>query len=93
MEKEAKTGMMITFSFNGKEYQKELLDIEVYKKYSWFGDLGFGLMNDNKLIAFTLHGDLSEDNEPVMSGLAVQVDGEGHSLHDYVRENITFSNT
>ena len=79
----AKVGMSVFFSYDGEEYEREIESIKVYKNYSWFGDLGFG-----GNVEFLIHGNLDENNAPIMSGLTIQVDGVG--IHEYVREGITF---
>ena len=79
----AKVGLLVFFEYNGEEYEREIESIKVYKNYSWYGDLGFG-----GNVEFLIHGNLDENNEPIMDGLAIQVDGVG--IHDYVREGITF---
>ena len=81
----AKVGTRVFFSWNDDEYERDIESITIYKNYSWIGDLGFG--GD---VMFIIHGDLDENNEPVMSGLSIQVDGVGNSTHEYVRDGVTF---
>lgn len=81
----AKTGISIFFEWNGDSYEREIEEIHIYKNYSWWGDLGFGAD-----VMFAMHGNLNENNEPIMDGLVIQVDGIGNSTHEYVREGITF---
>ena len=81
----AKVGTRVFFSWNDDEYEREIESISIYKNYSWVGELGFGMD-----VMFLIHGDLDGNNKPVMSGLAIQVDGVGNSTHEYVRDGITF---
>ena len=81
----AKTGISIFFEWNGDSYEREIEGIHLYKNYSWWADLGFGVD-----VMFAIHGKLNENNEPIMDGLAIQVDGIDNSTHEYVREGITF---
>lgn len=81
----AKTGISIFFEWNGDSYEREIEEIHLYKNYSWWGDLGWGVD-----VMFAIHGNLNENNEPIMDGLVIQVDGIGNSTHEYVREGITF---
>lgn len=83
---EAKVGLRVFFEYDGFDYEREIEDIVIYKNYSWFGDLGFGCD-----VAFSIHGDLDANNDPIMEGLAIQYDGTGNAfVHGYIREGITF---
>lgn len=82
-----KVGTTVFFTYDDMEYERDIEEVVVYKNYSWFGSLGFGFD-----VAFAIHGDLNEKNEPVMEGLAIQVDGLNSNIHEYIREGITFEN-
>jgi hypothetical protein len=80
----AKVGIKVFFMYDDMEYEREIEDIVSYKNYSWIGDLGFG-----GNVMFLLHGAL-ENGVPMMQELAIQVDGVGTDIHEYIREGITF---
>lgn len=83
----AKVGISVFFEWNGETYEREIEEINIYKNYSWWGDLGFGVDT-----MFAVHGNLDKNGEPIMEGLVIQVDGIiDVSLHEYVRSGITFS--
>ena len=81
-----KVGTSVFFTYDGEEYEREIEDVKKYKNYSWICNLGFG-----GNVMFLIHGNLDEQGEPVMEGLAIQVDGvNGNAVHEYVREGITY---
>ena len=84
---EAKVGITVFFEYDGFEFERDIESIHIYKNYSWWGDLGFG-----GLVQFSIHGDLDEDNNPVMEGLCIQVDGVDNDVHEYIRDGITWEN-
>ena len=77
-------GTIIEFICFNKRYALSIKEISKYKNYSWFGDLG---VIDN--ISFFVHGNLDDNNEPILDGLAIQYDVIGE-LHGYVRSGISY---
>ena len=81
----AKVGITVFFEYDGFYFERDIEDVHVYKNYSWYGNLGFG--GD---VQFLIHGNLDENNVPIMEALCIQVDGVDNGIHEYIREGITW---
>ena len=83
----ATIGTIISFPYNGKTYNRELVGFYEIGSDYWLGDIGW-LDQDNPLpeISFMVTG-LTSNGVPVLHDLCVRVDGATSEL---ITEGITF---
>ena len=78
-------GRKVAFDYNGKHYEKEIVEIcEVYWE-SWVGDLGYEEDGNDHSDSFLIHGNVDGEKNPLMQGLCIQYDSEDGSRHGYIQ--------
>lgn len=79
-------GRKVAFQYNGKRYEREVVEVCDIILGTWVGDLGFEQEDNDHSDSFLIHGNTTDKRVPLMQGLVVQYDSEDGSRHGYVRE-------
>ena len=79
-------GRKVAFQYNGKRYEREVVEVCDIILGTWIGDLGFEEEDNDHSDSFLIHGNTTDKRVPLMQGLVVQYDSEDGSRHGYVRE-------
>ena len=83
---ESVVGRKVAFQYNGKRYEREVVEVCDIILGTWVGNLGFEQEDNDHSDSFLIHGNTTDKRVPLMQGLVVQYDSEDGSRHGYVRE-------